>query len=244
MEETTHLIKFKSLEYTRDLIKDKSVYLNSPFNFNDPLDSYFIQLFGKNKEDMPISLQKYIDLSKEIHIFCGTFEKNLENVLLWSHYGNFHKGVALKYKIPKVLEGNLRRVEYGKHDHIDFMEAINYGNPLNLPSTTLEEKDKNIINSVFLKDKEWEYEQEIRYVKKIKNKENALETGWEIEEVYLGCKILDSSDKDLEEILRLVELCKSKQIKIFEMTYEYDEKKRKMCLNKSKWITDRKYFRD
>lgn len=236
MQKTKYLIKFKKLEYTIDLINNECIFLNSPFNFNDPLDSYFVQLFGEIRGEVSISIQEYIDIGKQIYVFCGTTEENLTNMLMWSHYGNFHKGIALKYIIPEDLKGVLKNVDYDQCHHEEFMKAINHGNLLNLPPTTREQKERNILDSVFYKGKEWEYEQEARYVKKIKDKENHYDYGWKVEGVYLGCKFLDNSSEELEGLIKLIDLCCAKKIKIFVMNYMYDKNDKKIKLNSSQWI--------
>jgi hypothetical protein len=116
------------------------------------------------------------------------------------------------------------------------MKAINFGNPLNLPELPIEEKEKNIIKSIFCKNKEWEYEKEIRYVKKIGKTDVPFEYGWKIEELYLGYKYLDNTDEKLEELIEIINLCLDKGIKIFTMDYLYDKEKKEMLLKKMDWI--------
>jgi hypothetical protein len=224
------ILKFKNLEYIFDLIKKKAIYLNNPSKFNDPLDSFLITMFGTDKTSMPLSLHEYIDISANIAIFCGSKIENLKNVLMWAHYSDFHRGVALKYRIPAKVTGIFRPVNYDPHDHEGFI------NVLNGKYMTTEDKENAIIDSIFLKNSAWKYEQELRYVRKLNKTELPMEYNWPIEELYLGCKFLENDDEKLEEIIRIVDLCLELKIRIYTMEYYFDSTTKRFTLTHQEWI--------
>jgi len=53
------MLKFKGLDYVLDIVKDEYIFLNSPINFNDPLDSYFITMINENGFEERTLLKDY-----------------------------------------------------------------------------------------------------------------------------------------------------------------------------------------
>jgi Protein of unknown function (DUF2971) len=235
------VLKFKTIDHGVDLIKNQAVFLNSPFNFNDPLDSYFATLFGQSKAYLPLSIQEYIDIAAELGIFCGTTVENLTNVLMWTHYADYHRGIALKYTIPDQLIGQLESVKYDNHLHEDFMKAIGYRNPMEIPDTTSAEKEQAIFRSVFLKNIEWKYEDEVRYVKRIKKAESRIEQGWKVDEVYFGYKFLSNSEADLEQLIAIVDLCLEKGIRVYDYGLQLRCRSAEVCPGTKRMACSRKH---
>ncbi len=232
-----HIIKFTNIDFVLDIINNQFIYLSSPLNFNDPLDSYFVTLIGRRPNlETKAFLGEYLEMSKKIFVFCGTNEDNIDNVLMWSHYGDCHKGVALKYKVPENLLGNLDYVSYEKHTHKDFMSATGNGNPFKVPSKDKSERRKLIDKSIFLKDNGWQYESEVRYTREFKSDERTIEKGWEVESVYLGSEYLDNNNEHLEEILKIVDSCEKNNIQIFRMEYSFCKEQEKYRLKNQGWI--------
>lgn len=237
MKKIESVLKFTSLDFALDMIKNSYIHLSSPLKFNDPLDSYFITLILKRPSiETKTVLEEYMKIAEKKFIFCGTSPSNLENVLMWSHYGNFHRGIALKYKVPENYEGKLGLVSYDPHDHNDFMEAIGNGNPFKIPKKDPEEKEKLVLESAFIKDSEWKYEEEIRYLRNFEKHESTVEYGWEVESVYIGSEYLDNDNEKLEKIIGILDFCRENKIKVFPMEYSYDEKNKRFQLKKKEWM--------
>ncbi len=104
------VVKFKNITHVTDLIKNRAIFLNSPFNFNDPLDSYLATLFGQRKNFFPLSIQGYMDIATELGIFCGTTPANLtsevEKTLSLLSSRNF---VSLLFQLEKTPFKNMNR---------------------------------------------------------------------------------------------------------------------------------------
>lgn|GEM_PF-1764088 len=240
-----YLVKFTSIDFAMDILKKNYVFLSSPLNFNDPLDSYFVTLVGRRPSiETRWALKEYLDISEETYVFCGTFEKNIENVLMWSHYGNGHKGIALKYKIPDSYSGKLDRVSYDVNSHEEFANAIGNGNPFKVPKKDESERNKLVEDSIFIKDKEWSYEKEIRYTKKFKNNEDTIEYGWNVESVYIGSEYLNNDNKHLKELLSIIDFCLKQEIEVFLMDYLFDKEQKKYRLRKRPMLEKERKYED
>ena len=74
---------------TIETLINRGVYKNKVENFNDPFDPYFKKYNTILDEEL-----------KDIRITC--FSTTSNNILLWSHYGNNHKGICLGYEIDET----------------------------------------------------------------------------------------------------------------------------------------------
>lgn len=149
-------------------------------------------------------------------VFCVAEE--YDNLLMWSHYGDMHKGVVIRFKCIPELDTALCAaipVIYQK------------GMPV---IASLEDWVKHLTGQKFLdfkpiynryistKSQHWSYEREWRLVIPKKSNDNSLfeDQGiWpeEIDSVYLGCRI---SDTDQKEILEILKSSKLSHVKIYQ----------------------------
>ncbi|MCC4214419.1 DUF2971 domain-containing protein [Leeuwenhoekiella parthenopeia] len=140
-----------------------------------------------------------------------SFSVSNQSLLLWSHYADQHKGVAIEYdfldtdKLRTFLQPVIYRQEIEK---IDFLEAYN---------------TMKMVGSSLIKSKDWEYEEEWRltmfkqqeYFPQKMNVPNP-------KAIYLGTRF-NQNDKDL--IRELFELAHKRKIPIFQMTKHPNEYK-------------------
>jgi len=245
MAEIKNVVKFTSLDFALDMIKNKYIYLSSPLKFNDPLDSYFITFLLKRPSiETEAMLKEYINIAEKKFIFCGTTNSNVENVLMWSHYGDFHRGIALNYKVPHKLVGSLKAVNYDPHNHEGFMEVIGKGNPFKIPKKNHKEKEKLVLESTFVKDREWSYEKEIRYLINFEKHESKIEYGWEVESLYLGSEYLDNDNENLEKIIEILDFSREHTIKVFPMEYSFNQREKRFQLKKKELMQDENMLED
>ena len=155
---------------------------------------------------------------------------------MWTHYAALHRGIAIKYHVPHILHGKLDSVDYDKHIHEDFRNAIGNGNPFEIPEKSYEERKEDILKSVFLKNRDWKYENEVRYVKFLEKAGSPIEKGWKVLEIYLGCKYLENSDENLSEIEEIVLFCRDSGIKVYEMAYDFDRISKRYTLSRREWM--------
>ncbi|UNM96758.1 DUF2971 domain-containing protein [Ignatzschineria rhizosphaerae] len=148
-----------------------------------------------------------------------------DNILMWAHYANSHKGYVLEYDKEKLLQNLIIN-----KDLYNFM--IKYGNEV--PSFKLRElifdannpqdrgmKAKNILEKFWsYKAKPWAYEEEFRIIiegQGIRYHYKKALTG-----VYFGLRMNDELKTKMEEAL------KGRGIKFYDMThkensYEFDK---------------------
>lgn len=176
-------------ENTFKALKKKGVYKSNYRFFNDPFDPFFKQFNTCISE----SLEK-------IRISC--FTKTNDNLLMWAHYANEHKGICLGYKIKK-LEDNV------------FLDKIIY-EPLKVDwdskrQVILSEKEEELtIYEVFIrKHSRWDYEEEYRLI--YLDIENDYYNSIELCEVYFGYECSN------EDKLKIIEFLKDQKINYYDM---------------------------
>ena len=175
------LIKWESIEQ-----KDKNIFLE------------------KNIEEFNFIIESLRKIHDAMGIACFSIDKEYkknEDLLLWGHYADSHKGVRLKFDILddilymfelKYLRDpilNLRKVDYKKEylilNYIRDSESL----PTKLFST---------------KSECWQYENEARIISHksgpVKFRKEALS------EIVFGCK-LKPTDDDVKDVIKLVKSC-------------------------------------
>lgn len=216
------------IEIKKDIQQGRLTFSN-PFNFNDPMDPILKVWIKMNKRIEDNSLNKkffksVVNALKNLRICCMADSTVLsENLpLMWSHYANSHKGIAIKYKITK---DTLDR--YNDNIHLLRLCPVAYREHKPLTDSI------TIDNALFAKGHCWNYEAEHRLIyfseitSEFKKKddttgktkrENYLPlSGFEIEKVYLGTEIEEKKEKEILKITR------SKNIPTLKMVYDsYD----------------------
>ncbi|MDR3693055.1 DUF2971 domain-containing protein [Mucilaginibacter sp.] len=162
-----------------DLLINAKLWFSSPEDFNDPFDNNIsfrqdlneselrslmqsedfikkskfdaetiVTYFKKNPKELNNVYEPLKQLISNVGICC--FSENYNNLLLWAHYSNCHRGVCLEFDLNTMKEWykEIRRVNYQ-----DVMPNINI----------LEVHKEDILSSLpFYKSSHWSYEQEIR----------------------------------------------------------------------------------
>lgn len=134
------------------------------------------------------------------------FSENINSVLMWSHYSDYHKGFALGYDLRPFLFPNKEKLSlfpvvysnkrYDANQYLYFL----VGKFLNLPF-----KNQDVLAQTKLllyKSKEWEYEKEWRlinpYHKDIVNKCSEPRI-IHPNSIYYGCHISEENRRQLHE---------------------------------------------
>jgi len=199
-----------------DSLINSEMWFSNPTDFNDPFDcgidmkiqnstpqqfqSYFekylvkhfsseelakidkTQISRKQFEGLINKVAKRVTQRKGIACFMS----NCENLLMWAHYANSHKGVSLKFDILDDTEffSPMKKViyeeEYPQYDY-------------------LTNKNDFVNQMFFVKSEDWSYEEEVRVLKSksgnYKFNPNSLK------EVIFGCKISDGDKRTLTKII-------------------------------------------
>ncbi len=151
------LYKFRSLQNKKDYCRiidiiENGFYCNDFLGFNDMNEGVYVN--NKNNAQITFSeKQKY-----KICSFSGV--KALNSELMWGHYANTGRGVAIEINVEDC--SNIKEVNYDTCDNLNTMEKIL----------------KN-------KSKEWDYEDEYRYLSTNDLANNKVKIG-EITRIYFG----------------------------------------------------------
>lgn len=115
---------------------------------NDPYEFYFVDNTGTGI---------YETFKKKLCVCC--FSKNMNSILMWSHYADNHRGVCLEWDFDtEKNKGSFIEMEY--NNAITIMDEVKWTNTGHL-SLNVE------TNGKFLKTKfkTWEHEEEIRMIR-------------------------------------------------------------------------------
>lgn len=128
-------------------LRNKTNWYSKLAYLNDPYECFFID---------NTNTTIYRDLISTFSVCC--FSKNMDNILMWSHYANSHRGVCLEWEVDEEssqLKGGLNEVIY--EDELVTLNEVERSKDgyLNL----------NVSNNgkfILQKLKDWEYEEELR----------------------------------------------------------------------------------
>jgi len=182
-------------EHIKENIENSKLYFSNPTDFNDPFDTYpvieftsaqeqgeefipniFRTVYPQISEDL-LKIIKGLNISldekqmeelslktRSSHGVC-CFTTKKDNLLMWAHYADYHKGLCLGFEkdLQLTAEGNIpkliaipRAIIYcNKRPKVDFLNND-------------EENDTGEISqmalTLYTKSKEWEYEGEYRCI--------------------------------------------------------------------------------
>ncbi len=189
-EKIEKLYKFRALASCedfcriRDIIKTGKFYFSDWDKMNDPMEGYFSYL--NDKEGQGKELADEIAGEKGKYKICS-FSDSWDNILMWSHYADNHKGVCIEVE---VSEDKVKEITY--IEKIPSMEEI-----LNKNQDDKAKTAKAILST---KLNQWEYENEWRVFEKSEFKKVGKITA-----VYFGLKC-EKYKQELEK------LCRNKKI--------------------------------
>lgn len=140
-----------------------------------------IALFGKNPEKLIEIVEGAKNKSIKSKGVLSLSEK-FDNILMWSHYSQYHEGVVFGLKMESDLDFFLMPV---KIEYKDSYDELNY----------LANPEKSTIDTLKIKSSQWSYESEFRVYK---NKSGLYRINAKaIEEIYFGIK---TTQEEVDEI--------------------------------------------
>lgn len=137
---------FLSTKYALETIEKLRIKVSRLDDLNDPFELYALELSNKKHRQAFRAWKK--DVAQKTGLLC--FSKSWGNPLLWSHYADRHKGVALEFEIPNEF---INEISY-------FPERLVLDIDKKLSVSGLDEKDVQCLLTT--KFKHWEYENEVR----------------------------------------------------------------------------------
>ncbi len=203
------LYKYISRQYLMETLRNQQLYLDDGSNFNDPFELLIVSESENNDRRV-----------QGLHILCLT--NSYRKKLMWSYYGESHKGVCLTIEVPKkivypVCYTSERVYENSNLDEIIAHSNINMRKNTNCDYSTLSTEKK----IAFIKDKKWKDEREYRIVldgndeKLLTNEGGRWFLKVKIKNVYLGARFADNGQCTASAI---EEICKEKRITVKYMT--------------------------
>jgi hypothetical protein len=100
-----------------------------------------------------------------INCYCG----KADNLLLWSHYGDSHKGIALGFNLdegdfrPLDEPADLRILVKVSYPPENAPKVINWKNAIEIPNLSAQQQFEEILTKGYsIKGLDWEYEDEYR----------------------------------------------------------------------------------
>ena len=195
-EDYVYLYSFRSFNVfsLSDLINNE-ITVSPSKKMNDPFDSV-INLWG-SEEQLKVTCKEHKHIKNlsrsfdyfRIRSFCnGETEEALENLLMWSHYADEHRGYCVKYKLSKHF---IKQDENDSFEHM-FLKPIIYRKDeekVDISGMTSINTDLAFAT----KHESWKYEKEVRLIVYNPNKEESfygipLDKNSCIEAIYFGCK--------------------------------------------------------
>ncbi len=224
-----HLYKYRTINSIKQLLETHKIYFSSYKEFNDPFECaanimidesprkyYDSFIFAGMKPEIAIEMTRQVtcgaidgkalliqltkDVVSSMGYYCMTTKP--DNLLMWAHYADSHRGVCVKFDILKDLDSFLSpvKVEYDAH-YMDF-----------------DVLSSDLLNLLRRKSPDWEYEEEFRI---IKTDHQGL---WKIKpeclvEIIFGCR---TSEEDKNEIKELAAASGFKNVRFAEARMKRD----------------------
>ncbi len=134
---------------------------------------------------------KYVDsVNRDFGILSLTNKKN--NLLMWSHYANCHKGFCIGFNSSKLF--NLISGSLGKVFYDEKMPTVPLFDKLEIEGIT------KLLNT---KSLDWAYEEEYRIIKSLAaNSTFTFSDDSIVEEVILGLNMSNENKKEIIDILK------------------------------------------
>lgn len=193
---------------------NETLNLSSPKTFNDIFDPpifLLIKLYGDEpaqlireayeqsvkmacfvkNEPLPIIMNGKTKNSK------SRSKKEFLNELMWSHYGDSHKGICIKYRFPL----NITSSGSSGKEYISYFKDIEY--VPNLEGLT-QNNNINMDKAFFAKSKTWQYENELRFLYCNPNNNDtytSISIPNAIEAVYFGVQCSEIDKNTIQNIL-------------------------------------------
>tara|TARA_R110002111_G_scaffold238940_2_gene300642 strand:+ start:148 stop:963 length:816 start_codon:yes stop_codon:yes gene_type:complete len=204
----------KILEYVDGLIGKHMVKLLSK---GVDIDKERVRMFEEiksNAENVQSRDNDYIFKMQDKHFGVLSLSARWDSILMWSHYGDFHRGFCIGLSEEKLRKSG----RFGKGGMVGYKSEFPSIDPRN--SQNVEDSFVKTHN----KAEDWSYEEEYRLTRTFfpdvpTNEDRTInfEDGF-IEEIILGIKI---SQENKEEIIKIVSKKNVKVYQCYQVPYEF-----------------------
>ena len=165
---------------------------------------------GEDLFDREVNLNEDQVLIGDERLFIGCFSSIKDNMLMWSHYANYHRGICIAY-------------DYNYKNHGKLLYPVSY-----------QQEFGDVQEAKLIKHSGWSYEHEWRIILtedmiRVYEKENTSSLPSEILEfeccrIYLGVNFAKNDENDVTKKMakELLEIAKIKQIPVRQMKMRSD----------------------
>lgn len=198
-----------------------------------PMVNRFVKIGAKYKlgQDFKDQMDKAIlEFSKMIEIKVNEIRDSLliccygkrnDSILMWSHYGDCHKGVCIGFEPYDDID--ISEVKYSKRRaKLDLYSITQIVLAYDYLKEKVDIKNKNVARKILkpflVKSKDWKYEEEYRSIYS-KNESNPritisdnmhlLDAG-NIKTIYLGCKVPEDEENKVRDLAGNIPVVKMK----------------------------------
>lgn len=190
-----HLYKYRSLANMKrfiDILMNRRLYASKYLELNDPMEGYF--LYDKM---IPRHIVSELRDERAVTYICS-LSKTYRNGLMWSMYGDEHKGCCIKLR---VTSPNWTKVE------VDYKSV----------KTVVTNSDASIEKILGAKSVQWQHEKEVRYINSA-TKSPFLKI--EIDTIYFGTKVSKADYSFYKSLIEMVNAANPKKtpIKVEKLT--------------------------
>lgn len=206
------LYKYRSIKSAVEFLKNSSIYFSNYKEFNDPFESackkkldftpkQYFDAFQQMGQDLFVSVTKaeeirldYVNSQDLLKLSTNKIlegfayycmAKEPDNILMWSHYADSHKGVCFKYDLLQDLDTFLITVPVDYNAEYPEFDTLN-GNPIHI---------------ITRKSTNWKYEQEHRAIKVNAHGLNEVKKEALVEIVF-GCRTLKRNRTRIRNLVR------------------------------------------
>lgn len=226
-------------EFKPNIVMPSEVALKTCLEAKGIRNNNFKALISKNmkmlRENIPRVKNVLEELSEKAGVFCLT--PHFDNLLMWSHYGDSHKGICVGFDIEQPIHDN-DPVDpvFGLGVDVEYLDAypeICMTEIINGLSTYTESPDKMsgynemVARILYAKGQDWSYENEVRFCNINLGFSSGLVSfpASKLKEIILGSKIDPTfEEKTIEYAINNFPHAVVKKAKISTVEYKLDFK--------------------
>lgn len=179
--------KYKSLsniENFLDIVVNKRIYVSKYTELNDPMEGLYQFTPPNDRIQMRELMRKVKGTKSDFRILSLT--KSCEDSLMWSHYGDGHKGVCIKMQV--------------KDTSVSPIDVI-YDNTIPDLADTSVDNVKRILSHKF---PFWSYENEVRFLKPMTSQSTPY-LNIKISDIYFGTRAKNERVNLLRNIISSID---------------------------------------
>lgn len=226
----------KCSEHLYQSLINEQLNISSPTTFNDPFDSPLLELLESNSSDINRLLYQAYKECLKVACFTDNIKQPYQlnsnlpeirnekkranckeeflNSLMWAHYADSHKGICIKYRFDNFVT----KVGCTDKNVVAYFYDIEYYDG-DVEKIKKDDRTISFKKAFFYKGKQWEYENELRFLYYDVNGKGdyaTIDVPDSIEAIYFGLKCSEKDEKAIRKIM------KDKNVQFYKM--QMDEK--------------------